>query len=135
MVERLTSTKIADWLTTKYPLKFVTSPPITPESPAAIGIITMLAGQGFLDEKQFESRGFQLIIRGVQNNPLAVEDASMGIDTLLHTMDMPWKPGGALVRELTWMGGGPAPQQGMSFLMSYRYIWVCNYRTVSATGF
>lgn len=136
--ERINGTRIKNWLNANYsfnnqPFQFVSTPPVVPEAPNPLGIVTLLPGRGMEDEKLWESRAFRLMIRSVQNMPEMAETVAIEVDTLLHTMDMPWNCDGALVRELYWTGGGPSP---LPFnMISYRYTWTCDYSIISATGF
>ena len=135
---RISGSKIAEWLNDNYllngsPFLFTAFPPFTPEAPANLGIVTLLPGQGFENEKQFEVRGFSLSIRSIQNIPEIAEQVSLEVDTLFHTMDMPWRFNNVLVNSIEWFGGGPAPMPYN--ILTGRYIWVCSYRTISATGF
>lgn len=137
--QRLTGTKVSNWLGTNYrnaagnTLMCTPYPPVIPDSPDELVIVTMLPGTGFDHERAFEIRSFQIRCRSLQNTPWIAEANSMGIDTLLMSMMMPWKPDGAFVNELGWTGGGPSPLPADD--TANRYSWVCTYYCKSATGF
>jgi hypothetical protein len=137
--QRLTGTKIANWLSANYTtvsgsrLTCVASPPVIPDSPDEIVVVTLLPGTGHDHEKAFEVRSFQIRCRSMQNTPWIAEANSMGIDSLLNSMMMPWQPDGAHVIELGWTGGGPSPLPADD--AANRYSWVCSYYGKSATGY
>ena len=137
--QRLTATKIADWLSTYYldaggqPIVCVPSPPVVPDSPDNIVVVTMLPGTGHDYDKAFEVRNFQIRSRSIQNNPQIAEANSMGIDSLFNSMKMPWNPNGSHVIELGWTGGGPSPLPADD--SANRYSWVCTYYAKAATGY
>lgn len=138
MVERLTMTKVVNWLNQNYlyngeAFPFVVEPPVVPEAPEHLGIVTPIQGRGFLHERAFEHNGFQLRIRSAQNVPEVARVVAVDIDTILNSLQMPWRPEGSHVIELGWIGGGPVPLS--TDRTSYRYSWVCSYYYIAATGF
>lgn len=134
MADRITATRIKNGLTVMTDgLLIVASPPVIPDSPDRIVVVTLLPGIGHDHEKAFEVRTFQLRARSIQNIPEQAEEDLMGIDTLLNSMRMPWRPDGAHVIELGWTGGGPSPLPTDD--SANRYSWVCSYYCKAATGY
>lgn len=134
MADRITATRIKNGLTVMTDgLLIVASPPVIPDSPDRIVVVTLLPGIGHDHEKAFEVRTFQLRARSIQNIPEQAEEDLMGIDTLLNSMRMPWRPDGAHVIELGWTGGGPSPLPADD--SANRYSWVCSYYCKAATGY
>lgn len=139
MTARISGTRIANWLATNYldssnqPLVCVAYPPVVPDAPDTIVIVTLLPGSGFDFDKAFEVRSFQIRCRSIQNNPDISEANSVGIDTLLNSIMMPWEPDGCHIVDLTWTGGGPFPMPVDD--SANRYSWVCTYICKAATGF
>lgn len=139
MSQRISGSMIADWLSINYldadgqPVTCISSPPVIPDSPDNIVVVTMLPGTGHDFDRAFEIRTFQVRCRSLQNNPQIAEANSMEIDTLFNSMKMPWRPSGAHVIELGWTGGGPSPLPADD--TSNRYSWVCSYYAKSATGY
>jgi hypothetical protein len=137
--ERITSTRIANWLSEtitnkdSLPIECVAVPPVMPDFPDEIVIVTLLPGTGLDHERAFEVRTFQIRCRSPQNVPEYAEFNSIMIDNHLMSMMMPWKPDGAFVNELGWTGGGPAPLPADD--SSNRYSWVCSYYCKAATGY
>lgn len=138
-VNRISAKHIATWLTSNYlntagrALVCVPYPPVIPDSPDELVVITLGAGSGFTNEKSYETRTFQVRCRAIQNNPNISEANSLGIDTLLNSMIMPWNPDGCHVMDLGWVGGGPFPMPADD--EANRYSWVCTYYCRAATGF
>lgn len=139
MSERITGTRIANGLMieraalSKPLLTCVASPPVIPDSPDEIAVVTLLPGTGHDHERAFEIRTFQVRCRSIQNMPTMAESNSMDIDTMLMSMMMPWRPDDAHIIELGWTGGGPAPLPADD--AANRYSWVCSYYCKAATGY
>lgn len=135
MAERITGTRIKNGLTTLTggSLVCVASPPVIPDSPDRIVVVTLLPGTGHDHERAFEIRTFQIRCRSIQNVHEQAEADSMTIDTLLNSMRMPWRPDGAHIIELGWTGGGPSPMPADD--SANRYSWVCSYYCKAATGY
>lgn len=140
-VTRLSASNIAIWLGANYldsrnrPVKCVPYPPVIPDAPDDLVIITLGAGAGFTNEKAYETRTAQIRCRATQNNPNVAEANAIGIDNLLNSMMMPWdlSVNGPHVIDLGWVGGGPFPMPADDF--ANRYSWVCNYYFKAVTGF
>jgi hypothetical protein len=139
IVQRISGKRIANWLGVNYfnfanhNLTCVAYPPVIPDSPDEIVVVTLQSGSGMDFERGFEIRNFQVRCRAIQNNPQISEANSMGIDTLLMSLMMPWEPDSAHIIDLGWVGGGPAPMAADDY--ANRYSWVCNYYCKAATGF
>jgi hypothetical protein len=137
--ERITGNKIATWIYGNFlnqagnPVTCVAFPPVIPEFPDEIIVVTLLPGTGLDHERAFESRTWQVRCRSPQNNPFIAEYNSIAIDGLLMSKSMPWYPINAHVIELGWTGGGPSPMPADD--SSNRYSWVCSYYSKSATGY
>lgn len=139
MSERITGDRVKNWLSGKVInpneelVTCVASPPVMPEFPDELVVVTMLPGTGLVHERAFEVRTFQVRCRSPQNYPMFAEYNAYSIDNLLMSMSMPWRPDGAHVIELGWTGGGPAPLPADD--SSNRYSWVSNYYCTAATGY
>lgn len=138
-VVRISAKRIANWLGVNYfdaanrNLTCIAYPPVIPDSPDELVVITMQPGPGMDNERAYETRLFQVRCRAIQNNPQISEANSMGIDTLFMSLMMPWNPDGSHVIDLGWTGGGPAPMTPDD--SANRYSWACNYYCKAATGF
>lgn len=138
-VNRISGKHVATWIGANYlnpvghAVVCVAFPPVIPDAPDEIVVVTLGAGSGFINEKAFEVRTFQVRCRAKQNNPDRSEANSLGIDTLLNSLMMPWEPDGCHVMDLGWVGGGPFPMPADD--EANRYSWVCTYFCRAATGF
>lgn len=138
MTQRITATKIANWIESNYsgehsPVRCVGGAlgVAIPDYPDKLAIVTMLPGSGHSNEKVFENRTFQVRCRGLQNDFEMAENMSYGIDDLLNDVQLPSQFGDTLVNDIGWTGGGPSPLPVDD--TSYRYTFVCSYFLTSAT--
>lgn len=137
---RLTGKAIADWIQAHYSripsvtLLCVPYPPVIPDSPDELVIVTVSPGMGMTNERAFERIRFQIRCRAKQNNEQVAEANSLGIDTMLNTLLLPTTISTTLVNDFGWVGGGPAPMTVPDDTAN-RYSWICNYWIQSATSF
>lgn len=105
----------------------VFSGPYIPEMPHLLAVVTTISGAGESMDGVGDIPGFQLLIRGRQNDPISAEYAARRADTLIRFAPFPVDVAGfRLVRALR-SGGAPAVLGGEDDGDST--ILVCNYLT------
>jgi hypothetical protein len=110
-------------------IKFEVGPEIK-EMPDLLGTITVLAGEGLINDGLFDRPQFQIALRGTQNRYADVEGFAKQVDDLIVFGDYPHELWGGYVISAYRSGGAPAPQLALD--QGRRVIFVCTYTAQEA---
>jgi len=105
----------------------VFSGPYIPEMPPLLAVVTTISGAGEAMDGVSDIPGFQLLVRGLPNQPVSAEYAARRADTLIRFAPFPMDTAGFRLVRAMRTGGAPAVLGGEDDGDST--IVVCNYLT------
>jgi hypothetical protein len=107
--------------------------PYVPDEPDRVILATPTPGPGFTNEGATDVSGFQLRVRGGQNDQPSAERDALAIDALIFAANFPVTlPSGRVISRIGRTGGTPSPLSGTPD-DGDRYEYICSYLCVAST--
>jgi hypothetical protein len=121
------------WDTTQETGSPILNGPYVPPEPDRCVIATPTPGPGYMNEGATDVGGFQLRVRGSQNDPDAAEADAFAIDALIFAASFPVTlPSGQVITRIGRMGGPPVPLSGTPD-DGDRTEFTCSYLCIAST--